>query len=197
MRVFRVSVVSAVLSVLSVLCFSPAQAAQGDKWLELNGTSLHGDSSYFAGWQRKPTRVADDGTVLSWRRAERREPYNSDNKGFGIRYGVNRQLDAFSGFYTNSYNKMSFYGGMQFKQPVHLGHGWYVAPGLKFGVVTGYDGLPDDGGFAPFNGKVKPLLAPTLEVGARHGFVNVGVVPAVSEDTTWMVMIQAGYKLGR
>ena len=187
-----------------------ANAAKGDFWLEINGTSLHGESDYHDGWERtdypdydwgKPLPVENllytqkNGEYSFFTETEKRRSYNSANYGAGLKYGFTDYVDGFVGFYDNSYYKTSFYAGVNIKRDFHpIDTKFRIAPGLKLGLVSGYDGTPDDDTtIGP--GNTTPLVVPNVEFGYGRYYINTGFIPAIGEQSTWVVMSQAGIKI--
>jgi hypothetical protein len=201
----------AVITFMFLMFGAPnSNAAKGDFWLEVNGTSFHGESDYHDGWDRtyypdydwgKPLPVDNllytqkNGEYSFFTETEKRRKFNSANFGLGLKYGLAKYADAFVGFYDNSYDKTSFYGGVNIKRDFHPGGGKFrVAPGLKLGLVTGYAGTPDnDAAWGP--GDTAPMAIPNIEVGYGSVYTNAGYIPAVGENSTWAVMVQGGIRI--
>ena len=197
----------AVLTFMFLIFGSPnSNAAKGDFWLEVNGTSFHGESDYHDGYERRYGElrdlvghpgccIANEDYTRLYVKEERRKNYNSANYGFGLKYGLAKYADAFVGFYDNSYDKTSFYGGVNIKRDFYPGGGKFrVAPGLKLGLTTGYEGTPDDdAAWGP--GGTAPMAVPNIEVGYGSVYTNAGYIPAIGEQSTWVVMVQGGIRL--
>lgn len=200
----------AVILFMFVVFGSPeVRASEGDFWLEINGTSMHGNSDYHDGWDRtyydydfgQPLPVDNllyarkNGEYTFFTETEKRRSYNSTNYGAGLKYGFTDYVDGFVGFYDNSYYKTSFYAGVNIKRDFYpLDTKFRIAPGLKLGLVSGYDDTPSgDTTIGP--GNTTPLVVPNVEFGYGRYYVNTGFIPAIGNKATWVVMSQAGVRL--
>jgi hypothetical protein len=125
-----------------------AQAAE-DMWtVDFNVASVHSQENYYI-----------DGAAT---------PFNEDNQGLGIRYGLTDHVDVMAGFYDNSFHKTSVYAGVEW----HTSREYLVSVGVAVAAVTGYSGTPTETPliFLP----VVQLGQP--EIGMRFGHMPVGEV---------------------
>lgn len=188
------------------LCANEASAAKGDFWLEINGTSIHSESDYHDGYERRYGELKDlvghpgcckaaEDYKSVYVLEEKRTNYNSANYGLGLKYGMAKYADAFVGFYDNSYNQTSFYAGVNLKRDFYpVGGKFRVAPGVKIGLVTGYEGTPDDdNAWGP--GGTAPMAIPNVEVGYDRFYVNTAYIPKVGTATTSVIMVQGGIRI--
>ena len=98
--------------------------------------------------------------------------YNEENNGFGFTYGYSEMLDVKVGYFENSYNKSSVYGGFVLNKDFYfLNNNLVVSPGMGLLLTTGYDDTPVD---VP---PVVPLLHPTISIGHRFVRSTIGYLP--------------------
>ncbi len=96
---------------------------------------------------------------------------NSSNLGLGLTYPTGSFTDIKVGFYNNSYYKTSVYGGVNFKHEYNIGK-LNVVPGVIVGMVTGYNGTPENAGI------VAPILLLNVAVGTKNTHVIFGYLPS-------------------
>lgn len=112
--------------------------------------------------------------------------YNEENNGFGMTYGYSETLDIKAGFFDNSYNKTSFYGGAVFNHDYYVFNDMVISPGLGLIFATGYRNTPAN---AP---AIAPILYPTITLGHKTLRSTVGYVP-YGEDTVFTFQTQVQF----
>lgn len=99
---------------------------------------------------------------------------NENNFGMGLLYEWSDSPDTkryyTGGYYRNSQDGDTLYGGYGIKHTV-ISHGdWYVDFGAVAGVLTGYEAA-----------SIIPVVLPTLTIGNNSAAVNIQYVPSVND----------------
>lgn len=152
--------------IVSFSFFTPmTQAEEGDVFLDINLLSIHDPSTY-----------VEDNNV---------KDYNDDTHGLGVTYDLAKHYQLKFGWYKNSYNEPSWYGGINIKTD------WkYVQPGIAFVGVTGYDDTIEETAVVAF------LALPNLSVPInRDHRLFVGYIPKFGEYETQVLTLQYQYRL--
>jgi len=154
----------------TILLFSgTAVAEKGDVTLVVNLLSWHGDDTYC--YENKCG-----------------QEYNETNLGLGAKYEFQEGFEVVGGFFDNSYNKTSVYGGMNFKHTIKFMDGILeIAPGLTAGFVSGYDDTPER------SQGLRPMVLPNISATVNHVQVTLGYIPGIGEDTVSVTTLQAGW----
>lgn len=155
--------------IMALLLAIAAPVHASDKWsksgyisIDINGYSKHSHDTYvYQGILRE---------------------YNSKNAGLGVNYGLNKYVEAFVGFYDNSYNKNTFYGGAKLKHDFVMGN-VVVTPGISVGVSTGYEDTVVQAD------KYQFIAMPTVRVTYRGVGLTIGYVPAIKNDSPTYVPV--------
>lgn len=106
-------------------------------------------------------------------KADRRD-LNEQNMGFGLILETNtRKTISYGtvGYYKNSLDEISVYGGYGYKKNILSGYGFLVQAGVIGGFVSGYE---------------KPITHMgmlTLSAGAHEMTMNLGYVPRINKDS--------------
>ena len=132
-----------------------SRADRGDLWLDFNGASWHTAKSY------------------SWEGQTRN--YNQTNFGLGLGRGLNDWSELKGGWFENSYYKTSVYLTLDVKPTWirYQNENWFVAPGVAFGAVTGYQDTPEQ------TGAVAPWALLNVSFGnPKHWRFVVGYLPS-------------------
>lgn len=137
-----------ILAAALVLASFPAA---GDVFLDINGASKHSKDTYH---YRGVT-----------------QEYNSRNAGLGLTVDLNKYFDLSGGFYDNSYNRLSVYGGVTIKHDLFYGD-FRITPGVAVGVATGYRNTPVHASV------LQPTLMATVRVTWRGVGFTAGYMPA-------------------
>lgn len=137
--------------VVAILSASQPAFATDSLYIDVNGFSLHSKQYYSYQGERKE--------------------YNQDNAGLGLSKQWNDNADLTAGFYKNSYDKMSAYGGANAHLNFKSGSvSW--RPGVCVGLVTGYDNTPDHAGV------VRLMVMPNVAISVGDLGIKVGYLPA-------------------
>lgn len=125
-----------VIPILVVLALS--QVCQAGDWLEIHGASKHRQYGY---WEEVTTpEYRADGVGLQPARVAHTEyikrPYNETNLGVGLMHGLDEHIEVGFGYYENSYNRNSFYTGLDY----HTSDRRPIRAGVSAGIVSGYAG---------------------------------------------------------
>ena len=160
-----------IITILALLAAIPAHA--GDLYLDVNGYSWHSSDTY----------------VYKGKRQE----YNSKNAGLGLTYGINKYVEAFAGFYDNSYNHDTLYGGVKIKLDFEVA-GVTITPSLNVGVATGYADTPAQSDYYQL------VIMPAVRVTYRGVGLTLGYVPRVEKenfDAVSTITAQINIRLNR
>jgi hypothetical protein len=109
--------------------------------------------------------------------------YNEENDGFGLTFGYSDMIDIKVGFFENSYEKSSIYGGAVFNKDYYLFNDIVVSPGVGLIFATGYHNTPVD---APM---LAPIVYPTITIGHKTLRSTIGYIP-YGEDTVFTFQTQ-------
>lgn len=101
-----------------LLVVADAHSRQGTTWGEYHVGSNHSEVGY------------TDRTGY--------HKFNENNTGGGISYEVSNNFEVGAGFFKNSYNNRSVYGGVDF----HTSRARYLSVGVSLGPITGYKDTP-------------------------------------------------------
>lgn len=147
-----------------------AKADEGDLWLDVNLASYHTAAHEYCD-------------------SNKCDSYNQFNYGLGLTYDIDGTMGVTGGFYQNSYNKTSIYGGMVFKHDFTYGK-VAVSPTLLAGFVTGYADTEVKANF------LKMMALPAVSVSYDHVRVLVGYLPmkTLGSAGTDVLTFQAGYR---
>lgn len=160
--------------IIAIIIFAavvPAHA--GDLYLDINGYSWHSNDTYV--YQGK------------------RHEYNSKNAGLGVTYGINKYVEAFAGFYDNSYNRDTLYGGAKIKLDFEVA-GVTITPGLNVGAATGYADTPAQSDY------YRLVIIPAVRVTYRGVGLTLGYVPRIEKenfDAVSAITAQINIRLNR
>lgn len=132
---------------------TPAQA--GDLYLDVNGYSWHSNNTYI--YRGQPGK------------------YNGKNSGLGFTYGINKHVEAFAGYYYNSYNRDTVYGGVKIKHDIAIGDAT-ITPGINIGAATGYDKTPAQ------SEHYQLVIMPAVRVAYRGVGLTLGYLPRVERE---------------
>lgn len=160
-----------IIALLSFFVCTPALA--GDLYLDINGYSRHSNDTYVY-----------KGQV---------HEFNSNNLGLGLTYGVNKYVEAFAGFYDNSFNKTTLYGGAKLKLDFNIAD-VTITPGLNVGAATGYADTP------AMSDYYQVVVMPTVRVTYRGVGLTIGYVPIVEREnfvSVSTVTAQINIRIGR
>lgn len=149
-----------IITALIFLASSPALA--GDLYLDVNGYSFHSSDSYV--YRGKPGK------------------YNPQNAGLGVTYGLAKNVEVFAGYYYNSFNRDTLYGGAKLKHDFAFGN-VTVTPGLNVGVATGYENTPAQSDY------YQVVIMPTVRVTYRGVGMTLGYVPRFEKENFTAVSI--------
>ena len=138
-----------------LILFASAPALAGDLYLDVNGYSWHSQDTY----------------VYKGKRHE----YNSNNAGIGFTYGLNKYVEAFAGYYYNSFNRDTLYGGAKLKRDFAFGN-VTITPGLNVGVATGYSKTPAQSDY------YQVVIMPAVRVTYRGVGMTLGYLPPFEKE---------------
>ena len=136
------------------------QTVQADTWIDIHLVSMHSSPTY-----------TKDGKEYA---------YNEKNIGLGLDIPRTKNASYIAGFYDNSYNNTTVYGGMDFHSA------GIFAMGVSAGLVTGYQSVHDTSNSA----YVKPLVVLTFVV-KKSNFRVKGGITGNGDAITFSL----GYKL--
>ncbi|MGH1485069.1 MAG: hypothetical protein ACRBCI_02540 [Cellvibrionaceae bacterium] len=143
------------------MCSSQLFALDANEWtLDINTGSKHSSETY-----------------------GKNKYYNEENNGFGMTFGYSDMIDIKIGFFDNSYNKSSVYGGAVFNKDYYIFNDIVVSPGVGLMFTTGYHDTPID---AP---ALAPIVYPTITIGHKTLRSTIGYVP-YGEDTVFTFQTQ-------
>lgn len=127
-----------------VLVIQSAHASPGTYWGEYHVGSRHSTPGYY-----------DNGVYHKW---------NEKNTGGGLSYEVSYNFETTLGFYRNSYNKLSVYGGVDFHTA--SSRAWRV--GVSLGPITGYKDTPQKSRF---------MVLPNIVLNEGTVRTKIGLIP--------------------
>lgn len=155
--------------ILALILFS-TQASSNELFLDINGLSWHSKDTYVYHEIRETEPRIGAATGIG-----KPQEYNGKNAGLGLTYVVNNYLETFVGFYDNSYNRDTVYGGLRLKHDF-LVFGVTVTPSLNIGAATGYSDTPVRSDYYQL------VIMPAVRV-TYNGFgVTIGYLPLVERD---------------
>lgn len=131
-----------------------------------------------------PSGFVINGLSHHLRQPEETDAPNEKNYGFGLNFDIvdSDNLYASTGFYNNTYSKVSFYSGLGFKK--RFGYNNYIEAGVICGLVTGYE-------YA-----ISPYAIPYVSFGSRNsGSINV-MYGAHTAYTTEVIMVNFTIPIG-
>lgn len=141
--------------IVAILLAAAVPAHAGDLYLDVNGHSWHSKNTYtYRGQQGE---------------------YNGQNPGLGVTYGLGNHLEAFTGYFVNSFQRATVYGGAKIKHDLVFGK-VTVTPGLNIGIATGYDKTPAQSDYYQF------VIMPAVRIVYRDVGVTLGYVPKVEKE---------------
>lgn len=149
-----------------------AFAGEGDFWVDVNVASYHsGSDGYYHNGKY--------------------EDFNQVNLGLGLSYEMDSLIEWTGGFYRNSYDENSLYGGLKFKHDFHVAD-VDITPGLTVGFVTGYEDYVDEAS------AIQIMALPSIGVSFERVRAVIGVVPvslvSSSSDVGVIYTFQAGIR---
>ncbi len=158
-----------IITAFIILYSGLTHSTEGDLWLDVNVASYHTSSEYCYNG--------------------RCQEYNQFNYGAGISYEVHKSLELTGGYFRNSYNKNSFYGGGKIKHDFLIKK-FVVTPGVMLGVMTGYEDTEVDAS------KIQPIALPTLGLayGKFRGVVGYLPISLIGAGSANVITFQAGIK---
>jgi hypothetical protein len=116
--------------------------------------------------------------------------FNDFNPGVGVECSVTPQWAASFGYFRNSLNRPSFYGGAIFTP--EFAHWQWFRLGAMGGIISGYN--YGHIGLGP-NNRTGPLLAPTaITQFGRFGANFILIPPIHADHTPFTVGLQAKYR---
>jgi hypothetical protein len=116
--------------------------------------------------------------------------FDEFNPGVGLECSVTKQWAASVGYFRNSLDRPSFYGGVVFT-PELTHWGWFRL-GLMGGLISGYN--YGRWGIGP-NGSTGPVLAPTIITQFGRFAVNFILIAPIPEDRLpFTIGFQAKYR---
>lgn len=127
----------------------------GDLYLDVNGYSFHSKDSYV--YRGQPGK------------------YNPRNPGIGVSYAFAKNAEVFAGYYYNSFNRDTVYGGVKIKHDFDFGN-FTVTPGLNVGFATGYANTPAQSDYYQL------VIMPAVRVTYRSVGMTLGYVPRVQKE---------------
>lgn len=160
-------------NILALFFFLAAPAQAGDLYLDVNGYSWHSKESYV--YRGQP------GT------------YNPRNAGLGVTYGLSQYTEVFAGYYYNSFNRDTLYGGFKLKHDFDLGS-VTITPGLNVGVATGYANTPAQSDYYQL------VIMPAVRLTYRGVGFTIGYVPRIEKenfDSVSAVILQFNFRVWR
>jgi len=180
-------VVSVSVSLVIGLVAAKAQASDGQLWLDLNVTGKHSRDYW---WEEV------DGEKI-------KHPYNENNFGVGLSYGISDYFDVLGGtVFKNSYNNSSIYFGGNVKYPFHLFSDTRLEVGLMLAGATGYKGTNDEDRMV---GNFLPYVIPNVTLVTEDIFyARLGYVPDLDgksseeypeDDRVQIITLQFGVKI--
>ena len=111
--------------------------------------------------------------------------YNENNFGIGFSYSLVSYIDAKGGFFKNSYNKTSWYAGLD----MHTSYNNLFAVGIDVGAATGYDETPVS------DTKIVPIAMPHLSLIFKNFKFQLGYIPPVSPKLTSVLTFSVSISL--
>jgi len=163
-----------VVRLLGAVVLLISTGVHADVWIDLHIGSMHADDEYQIGTSSAPLEQ-------EWREFDY-VPYNQVNLGIGLDYGINKYNSVIAGFYDNSYNRLSFYGGWD----LHTDDTEAVSFGITGGLVSGYEHTPN------IHSKDSPVVVmPNIVFSNEYARIKVGFIPAKDG----VVNISIGVKL--
>lgn len=160
-----------IITVFLLLVAAPAQA--GDLYLDVNGYSWHSKQNYVYRGQA--------GT------------YNPHNAGLGVTYGLSQYTEVCAGYYYNSFNRDTLYGGVKIKHDFDLGS-VTITPGLNVGVATGYANTPAQ------SDHYQLVIMPAVRLTYQGVGLTIGYVPRLEKenfDSVSAVILQFNFRVWR
>jgi hypothetical protein len=103
--------------------------------------------------------------------------FDDFNPGVGVECSVTPEWAATVGYYRNSLNRSSFYGGAIYTP--EFAHWSWVRLGLMGGIISGYN--YGDYGIGSAK-RIGPVLAPAVITGWRRFGANFILIPPISAD---------------
>ena len=117
--------------------------------------------------------------------------FDDFDPGIGVECSVTSQWPASAGYFRNSLNRPSFYGGAIYT-PEFAHWNWFRL-GLMGGIISGYN--YGRFGIGPSNSTVGPLLAPAAFTRFGRFGVNFILIPPIPADNLpFTVGFQAKYR---
>ncbi len=118
--------------------------------------------------------------------------FDNFDPGIGVECSFNPQWAATTGYFRNSLNRPSFYGGGIYT-PEFAHWGWFRL-GLMGGIVSGYN--YGQFGIGPSKSTVGPLLAPAAFTRFGRFGINFILIPPIPADNLpFTVGFQAKYRV--
>lgn len=157
----------------AILLFASNASHAGDLYLDVNGYSWHSKQDYI--YRGQPGK------------------YNPYNAGIGVTYGLTQNVEAFAGYYYNSFNRDTVYGGVKIKHDFDFGN-FTITPGINFGVATGYADTPAQSDYYQL------VIMPAVRVTYRGIGLTLGYVPRIEKenfDAVSIITAQINIRLNR
>lgn len=160
------------MMLLSFCLFSNVHAAEGDLWIDVNVASYHAGGNGYC--------YKNDC-----------HDFNQFNYGLGVSYEMDSLIEWTGGFYRNSYDENSVYGGVRFNHNFNVGQ-FNVTPGIFVGGVTGYDDTEVEA--SPLQLIALPMVGVSYK--QVRGMFGVAPVGLVSPDSSVKAVFsfQLGYR---
>jgi len=149
-----------------------ADASEGDFWIDVNVASYHAGSNGYC-----YNGICND--------------FNQFNYGLGVSYEMDNLVEWTGGFFRNSYDKNSMYGGIKLNHNFDVGR-FDVTPGILIGGVTGYDETEVEA--APLQLVALPSVSVSYKrIRGVFGVAPVGLV-SPSSSVTAVFTFQVGMR---
>lgn len=145
---------AALIIVGLLLVVADAHSVQGQYWGEYHVGSNHSEPGY--------------------RDRDGYHEFNENNTGGGLSYEVSNNFEVGAGFFKNSYNNRSVYGGIDF----HTSRTRYLSVGVALGPITGYQNTPQ---------ATHWMILPNIVFGTGRVRTKIGYIPGDVSVTTLTV----------
>ena len=120
--------------------------------------------------------------------------YNQLNPGLGLNQPVNSWFSFATGFYYNSYRRLTMYGGGVFEPVVHDWSTGKIKLGVQVGLASGY--RTAENAYQPLLGSFVVSYIHRANATAKDGFgVDLLFIPQLG-SSTGVLALQLSYPLG-